>query len=734
MTEEKPYAWIIFYREFALALLRFRHDRQVLIEKVQEIYRSTGIKMPVLERENVLTDIDPFTVFGLFNREISDENRIRILKAVKEIFKLKAQVPETFEGVLYVYNLSAVYFCFAGERSDSDIENLWQLFEQALAYAKDPSSENRVKFSEAFDRCIALKKIGTAKLTVALSWIAPEVFPPLNRRSIWYIYSSGRMPAEFVKDLPEAADIENKLSAQAYLEIAQKLKDELQSLGHEDFVDFADTAYRLSEEENRRRKNHHPEQKTGQGNKAPAPEAEDPASVRYWVFSPGKNAFKWEDFRKAGIMAIGQGKGNLAKFPADEAAFKHVLEVEDAGINKNDALALWEFVRVLKPGDVVFAKKGMKSVIGRGVVSSDYFYDSAEKDQYCHQRQVKWDADTKKHASPRTLAMKTLTEITGDQELVKGLNALFGIETETKEPQPHAGEQLPEYESYGRADFLSDVYMAEADYDRLKLLLKSQKNVILEGPPGVGKTFAAKRLAYSLLGHKDPKRLALVQFHQSYSYEDFVEGFRPSESESAGGMVYKIRKGIFYRFCKQAQADPGHDWFFIIDEINRGNISRILGELFMLLEKDKRGTEIRLLYSNESFTVPKNVYLLGTMNTADRSLAILDYALRRRFAFFKLKPQFDSAGFIKRQRALGSARLDALIACVKGLNKEIREDAALGEGFQIGHSVFCDLESPDKLSLENLVECEIIPLLEEYWFDSKDKADTWSQALLVALK
>lgn len=729
MTEEKPYAWIIFYREFALALLRFRHDRQVLIEKVQEIYRSTGIKMPVLERDNVLTDIDPFTVFGLFNREISDENRIRILKAVKEIFKIKAQVPETFEGVLYVYNLSAVYFCFAGVRSDSDIDNLWRLFEQALAYAKNPSSENRVKFSEAFDRCIALKKIGTAKLTVALSWIAPEIFPPLNRRSIWYIYSSGRMPAEFVKDLPGAAEIEKRISAQAYLKIAQKLKDELKSRGNKNFVDFADAAYRLSEEENRRIKQSSGK-KNGQGNKAQAPDAENSVSVRYWVFSPGKNAFKWEDFRKAGIMAIAWGYGDMSKFPEDQVAFKH--ELEDDGLNKNDALALWEFCRVLKPGDVVFAKKGMNAVIGRGVITSDYFYDSAEKDQYCHQRKVKWDADTKEHASPRTLAMKTLTEITEDTELVKGLNALFGIETKTERLQPPERDQLPESESYGKADFLSDVYMAEADYDRLALLLKAKKNVILEGPPGVGKTYAAKRLAYSLLGHKDPKRVALVQFHQCYSYEDFVEGFRPSESD--GGMAYKIRKGIFYRFCKQAQADPGHDWFFIIDEINRGNISRILGELFMLLEKDKRGTEIRLLYSNESFTVPENVYLIGTMNTADRSLAILDYALRRRFAFFKLKPQFESDGFKEQMRALGSARLDALIECVKELNVKISKDAALGEGFQIGHSYFCDLESADELSLKNIVECEIIPLLEEYWFDSKEKAEEWSRNLKEAIR
>ncbi len=155
----------------------------------------------------------------------------------------------------------------------------------------------------------------------------------------------------------------------------------------------------------------------------------------------------------------------------------------------------------------------------------------------------------------------------------------------------------------------------------------------------MGKTYAAKRLAYSMMGVKDIERVMMVQFHQSYSYEDFIMGFRPS---STG---FELRKGVFYNFCKKAEIDSDNEYFFIIDEINRGNLSKIFGELFMLIENDKRGNALQLLYSDEKFAVPKNVYIIGMMNTADRSLAMLDYALRRRFAFFDIKPGFKTPGF-----------------------------------------------------------------------------------------
>ena len=250
-----------------------------------------------------------------------------------------------------------------------------------------------------------------------------------------------------------------------------------------------------------------------------------------------------------------------------------------------------------------------------------------------------------------------------------------------------------------------------------------KKNLIVEGAPGVGKTFLAKRLAYSIMGEKDINRVMMVQFHQSYSYEDFVMGYRPSKEG------FDLRQGSFYQFCKKAEEDSENDYFFIIDEINRGNLSKIFGELFMLIENDKRGdkNKIQLLYSNELFFIPKNVHIIGLMNTSDRSLAMIDYALRRRFAFFDLKPGFSSDGFINYQYELNDERFDKLVLALKELNEEIKNDESLGEGFRIGHSYLSNLK--DCENLDFIVEYELIPLLKEYWFDEPDKVKIWSDKL-----
>lgn len=454
---------------------------------------------------------------------------------------------------------------------------------------------------------------------------------------------------------------------------------------------------------------------------------EDVNTKRYWIYSPGNNASKWSECTEKGIMLIGWGEiGDLTRF-ASKSEMKAAMQ-DTYGDNKtyrNATLATWQFANEMKPGDIVFAKQGMYKIIGRGVVESGYIYDDSSKDEYNNTRKVKW-TDIGEWEHPGKAVMKTLTDITQYTEYVEKLNAMFDTEDDDDDIDV---EEEP-LNTYTKENFLADVYISEKQYDTLEGLLRKKLNVILQGAPGVGKTYAAKRLAYSMMGVKDPERVQLVQFHQSYSYEDFVEGFRPSSTR----MNFEIKKGAFYNFCKKASDDKENEYFFIIDEINRGNLSKIFGELFMLIEADKRGNDIQLLYSSDKFSVPKNVYIIGMMNTADRSLAMIDYALRRRFAFYEMKPAFESEGFREYQYGLENDKFNKLIDCVISLNQKIADDESLGEGFCIGHSYFCDIEEIKENTLTDIVEFEIIPLLKEYWFDEPSKVKEWTDRLRSAVK
>lgn len=286
-------------------------------------------------------------------------------------------------------------------------------------------------------------------------------------------------------------------------------------------------------------------------------------------------------------------------------------------------------------------------------------------------------------------------------------------------------EEVPS-EPYTKDDFLNEVFMSENNYDTLCNLLENKKNIILQGAPGVGKTFAAKRLAYSILGAIDNSNIEMIQFHQSYSYEDFVLGYKPNETG------FSLEYGPFYNFCKKAQSNPLRKYYFIIDEINRGNLSRIFGELMMLIEPSKRGEQISILYETKPFSIPSNIHVIGMMNTADRSLAMIDYALRRRFSFFEMQPAFESDQFKNAVLLKDDTCIKDIINIIKELNETISDDDSLGKGFKIGHSYFC-CENISNSDIKMIVEYEIIPLLEEYWFDEPSKIDPWKTKLFNAL-
>lgn len=580
---------------------------------------------------------------------------------------------------------------------------------------------------------------------------------------------------------------------------------------------------------------------------------------KYWMYAPGENASKWDRCLAQNIICIGwDGLGDLSEITSLEGcrdALKDFYNNPDSSF-MNDGLAVWEFSHVMQPGDVVYAKHGQNNIIGRGIVKSNYIYDSSQED-FNHTREVEWTHIGKWELG--NIVLKTLTDITKSPDYVKKIEAMIVegkniaqgsrqywwlvaapnvwkfsdinigdtieytllnesgnkrrvylnfldakagdlvigyastptlqvvalgeiakdtddtflyfrkteqllapidysiiksyeelqnmecmagggrgtlfklteeeynilIEIIRKEnPQSNSMTDIP----YTEKDFLETVYMQGSTLQKLKALLKKKKNIILQGAPGVGKTFTAKRLAYAIMGVKDEQRVEVVQFHQNYSYEDFIQGYKPNDT---GG--FELKQGIFYRFCKKAQNTPEKDFFFIIDEINRGNLSKVFGELLMLIENNYRGTEIKLAYTDELFSVPKNLHIIGMMNTADRSLAMIDYALRRRFSFFDMHPGFNSEGFKKYQSRLNSKVFDRIIESVIALNETIKKDDSLGKGFCIGHSYFCGQEKFSHEWLEGVIEYDIDPMLREYWFDNQEKVDEEIEKLKDAL-
>lgn len=444
---------------------------------------------------------------------------------------------------------------------------------------------------------------------------------------------------------------------------------------------------------------------------------------KYWIYAPGQGSRLWDEFYAKGIMGLGWDPlGDLKQYDSKEAMKQKMKLIYGAERSyKNSGFATWQFANEMNIGDIVFVKSGLFKIVGRGIVNSDYFFDES-RNEFKHIRTVSWthkgDWDQEDQ-----IVQKTLTNITSYTEYCQKLENLLSVSLDTEiEIEP----PLPPYPPYTKEDFLSDVYMNSEKYETLKKLLLKKKNIILEGAPGVGKTYLAERLAFSIIGEKDTSRVKIVQFHQSYSYEDFIMGYRPTDTGFA------LTTGAFYDFCKEAEPDD-KEYFFIIDEINRGNLSKVFGELLMLIENDKRGKEVRLLYRDEQFSVPENVYIIGMMNTADRSLAMIDYALRRRFSFFEMSPAFESTGFKTYQSVVANKKFDNLVEVVTVMNLAIAQDPSLGDGFRIGHSYFCNNGSVDDEWLNSLVEYELLPLIREYWFDEPTKILEWSQRFSGAL-
>lgn len=816
------YSWIPFYKELSQKLLKFRNDRQPLIDWIYSNIKSEYIKHLKDDPDGRrVADIDPFTVYAIFNRGIAHDKRIEICQLFKNYLGVSAPVPKDFDGIPVMNTQRSNFMAFANKREEGDIERLWRVFEDAVLGKDIENSYNALEF----------QYLVKFNLTFGLFWIRPDLYLPLDSRSQSMLASIGI-----------TFDNTTFLRYKEYRDVMNRLDEKMQteSLGFTNYAEFSYVAYLKTSEKQETEKN-------------------DSNAIAYWIYSPGEQATFWDEYYKDGIMGLGWDMiGDLREYRKQQDLIAPLKQHYGSDSSqKNSADMLYSFAYEMKPGDIVFAKKGRSMIVGRGVVTSDYYYDNSHE-KHPHLRKVNW-THKGEWKSDSMLAMKTLTNITRYTDDIKQLNGLIDGHYNVEEPldspndnywwlvgnpkiwslsNMEVGEEqeytlynengnprrvfqnflnakkgdkvigyearptqkvvslleiskendgktigfkktetLPEpisfstlratpglenmdymknqqgsffkvtpdeydiimelirgvltkkesYEPYTDKKFLEEVFVTENDFFKLRNLLLRKKNLILQGAPGVGKTFAAKRLAYAIMGEKDDSRVMQVQFHQNYSYEDFVMGYKPNEN---GG--FYLSYGIFHKFCQCASIDKERPYFFIIDEINRGNLSKIFGELLMLIESDYRDKPIQLSYNDETFAVPSNIYIIGMMNTADRSLAMIDYALRRRFSFFEMKPGFETEAFNNHISIWASTSLRKLITAIIDLNKVIADDDSLGSGFCIGHSYLCNFDNG--YDLESIVEYDIIPMLREYWFDNDERYHQEAQKLRNSLK
>lgn len=406
---------------------------------------------------------------------------------------------------------------------------------------------------------------------------------------------------------------------------------------------------------------------------------------------------------------------------------------------KGNKRRVYKYFQEVKPGDIVigYISSPNREIVAEAVITKGLHQSDEEGERIEFKK-------TESFINPISLEqLKELPALKDSEPLVNNQGSLFKLSTEhyeiirgliddanTSTPPPKAVAETYTLEQANAELFIKPIILEKAIF-----LLTTKKNIVLQGPPGVGKTFFAKRLAFAALGRKDKTKIQMIQFHQSYSYEDFMQGYRPTPDGR-----FELKNGAFYTFCRQAQLDEKNKYFFIIDEINRGNLSKIFGELMMLAECDKRGREfaLPLTYAqslDDKFYIPENLYLIGTMNTADRSLAMVDYALRRRFCFIDLPPAFGEQKYLKYLADAGAddSFIQKITIKMGELNMRIEKDKNLGNGFKIGHSYFCPQPGikPNQDWFRNIVFAEIEPLLKEYWFDNPDEAVKAVETLLA---
>ena len=687
-VERPEHSWIPFYRELAEKLVNdgWRERQGELVGAFKGMLeRLDSERVPVPDIGQFLDGhVDPFTVFAVIGRNLNAANYRKSLEACKNAFKLDAQLPEKPE-IPYVVTKVA----FFGQNSDIGVESakLWDTFEFVLGMddTKDPDNQN--KLAELIDMCLEIDEVGMNKLTGGFYWINPEKFLRSDTLSV------------LLGDVARA-EIEDG-DGDFYVECL----DRGRSSTNRPFPEINIDEY-LSRKIR--------------------------AENQMWLVRA--QGGEWTDaFVKNGYIGIGYGMDNtdLTQVSSRNGVRELYESEHPAKVNRgsagHDVGNISRFHLDIHAGDYVVTPRRNGQTLHYGEVEGGgTYYMYKDVGQPCRNRKnVIWAGNTLHRRSIGTFSWSQVTISKVNDRVKRGVFAHM-----LRKGLPGGAAATTSIEGYGIEDMIEDgVFFDKGELDRNLARFKNKKNLILQGAPGVGKTFVSKRLAYALMGERADDRVWNVQFHQSYSYEEFVQGYRPTTNKDEQ-LIFEPKAGAFLRLCEKARERPDDRYVMVIDEINRGNLSRVFGELLSLIEKDKRGEEFEVaLSSGMRFSVPENVYLLGTMNLADRSLAGMDYAMRRRFAFVTLEPQFGESVFEDwlRGRNVPDTMVEQINERMSALNEAIGNDASLGRNFAVGHSYFCDIadggeDDWDRWYREK-VETEVRPLLEEYWFDDADKAD-----------
>lgn len=694
------FTWMPLFSEVGRLLLDWERRQHELIACLNGL-REKGVKVTPLSDQDkdgarfLMKEIDPFTFMGSFNRQTRPEERLVILAEVKRLLDAKSPLPDDFDGVPLLNNQQSWFIGYQSKRGVDDVATLWKVFRLALG----ESPLDNPQFALAFDAALQVWGV-SINLTMGLFWIRPDVF--LNLDSVNRNFLDIKLPSE-------------GLTARFYIETVKSIAKR-----GKDLAELSYEAWQLAKQPAAERKT------TANGywlvgaywdNRDPADQTERFVNEGIW-----QNGY--EDKYLDEVKSIKVGDRIAIKTSATQ---KKDLPFDGRGNTVSKM--------IIKAIGTVVANRGD----GRTVeVEWDSNFQAKTWYFYTYQKTI-WKIRTDPEYSYNKISKRLINFVWHGESQDYDWFCREWWGSDHAPPSPGVLDGNLTYEPYDVENIVADVFVDKDQIIEALDRIRSKKNLILQGAPGVGKTFIARKLAYALLKEKANDRIEMIQFHQTFSYEDFVRGYRPC-SEKSG--AFELQDAIFHRFCKRAQDDPDRDYVFIIDEINRGNLSQIFGELLMLIEGDKRGPDfsVPLVYQKAGearFFVPGNVHLIGLMNVADRSLAIVDYALRRRFAFMTLIPQYASPVFRQwlLERQMKPELVDLLVSRMVSLNQQIAEDPLLGENYVVGHSFFCPkgdiFGDLDTKWYESIVRTEIVPLLKEYWFDNSKRVEEAAEGLLA---